>query len=162
MNAFEKFDADRALRRQNIIPAWLQFRAAVTESVASYNRIEEGRDHPAEIQESAEKNFITINCRRESTTRGVGLLSIVLQTGITDQRIAIWAAIEFWQLVNDKPSSKETENFEFLVEAEADVHLSSAGNKITPSEAADMVLMKALMGIPAKANGIAVIRSAAA
>jgi hypothetical protein len=161
MNAFEKFDADRTLRRQNVIPAWIQFRAAVTESVASYNRIEEGLEHPAELQETAEKNLITIKCKRQSTTKGIGLLNIVLRAGVTDQRIAIWAAIEFWQLVNDKPSSSDTDSFEFLVEAETEVHLSFAGTTITPSEAADMVLMKALMGLPVKSSGITMAKRSA-
>jgi hypothetical protein len=88
LNAFDKFDADRASRRHNCIPAWLQFRAAVDDCLASYGRMDEGREYPAEIVQNEEKSLITVNCRRQSTS-GNGMVSVTAKMTVADKKTAM-------------------------------------------------------------------------
>jgi len=154
MNAFEKFDADRALRRQNLIVAWSQFRATVNALVATFNKMEEGLANPAKLDDSPD--LVTITCKRESSS-GSGMLNIVAKMTLTETRqVAILAWIEFWSLATTPPLSQGTENFEFLVEPDPEIRLSFDEKQFTPVEAADTVMMKALLGLPARSN-IAVV-----
>jgi hypothetical protein len=159
MNAFEKFDADRALRRQNFVLAWSQFRIAVNSSVASFNKMEEGIANPAKLEESPE--LLTVNCKRQSTS-GSGLLNITAKMTITEtQQVAILARVEFWSLMTEPPSNQGADDFTFLIEPETELSLSCDGVRFTPNEAADKVLMKALLGLP-KASGISAVKRNAA
>jgi hypothetical protein len=156
MNAFEKFDADRAQRRHNLILAWSEFRAATNASVASFNKIEEGIANPAKIEESP--YLVSVSCKRLSSS-GIGMLSVIAKMTVTEtKRVAIVARVEFWSLGSDLPSEpQDAENFEFLVEAESEVCLSFEGEKLKPAEAADTVLLRALLGLPAKSNNITAV-----
>lgn len=156
MNAFEKFDADRAQRRQNLILAWSQFRAAANASVASFNKMEEGLANPAKIEESPD--LISVSCKRQSSS-GIGMLSVIAKMTITEtKRVAIAARVEFWSLASDLPTEpQDIEDFEFLVEAESEVCLSFEGNKLKPAEAADTVLLRALLALPARSNNITAV-----
>lgn len=75
----------------------------------------------------------------------------------SNNKFAILALIETWILVNDKPSNQTTKNYEFLVEPDETLRLSFEGKQITPAEAAEIVLMKALLGLPLERDAIAVI-----
>jgi hypothetical protein len=152
MNAFEKFDADRAKRRQNLVLAWSQFRAATCASVASFNRMEEGVANPAKLDESPDGDLLTVNCKRQSMS-GSGLLSVVAKMTLNEKRqVAILARVEFWSLETDPASSQGAEEFEFVAESEPEACLSHEGNRITAGEAADIVLMRALLGLPVRSN----------
>ena len=155
MNAFEKFDAERMRRRQNLVLAWIQFRSAVISSVESFNKMEEGLANPAKPDDSL-PDLISVNCKRRSAS-GAGMLSIVAKMTFTkDRRVAIVARVEFWSIETEPPSSQGTETFEFIVELEPEGSLSFEGETLTASEAADIVLMRAFLGLPERQNIAAV------
>ena len=132
-----------------MIPAWVQFREAIARSVESYNEIEEGRECPAVTTESTDSKAITIQCNRNVPGGRFRVLVVVVKLGLVEKRIAITADIEEWETQQvDKdaiPPEPRKERFEFLVEAAEEVRLSYRGTSIPPADAADVVLMKALL-----------------
>lgn len=156
MNAFDKFDADRALRRKNSIPAWTQFRTAIEDCVNSYRRMEDGRQYPVKVDDAPDKTFIAINCDRPASSTP-GMVRVTARMTVVDKKLAIVAVIDTWLLVNDAPSNQSSQEYEFLIEPDEDVRLSRDGKQLTPAEAAETVLMKALLGLPSERNNIAVV-----
>jgi len=113
--------------------------------------MDEGRECPAEIIENEEKNLITVTCKRQSAF-GNGMVSVTAKMTVADKKIAILAVIDTWLLTDDRPSNQSTRQYEFLIEPEEDIRLSVEGRQVTPVEAAEVVLMKALLGLPAETN----------
>lgn len=152
MNAFEQFDTERTQRRLNIIPAWNQFRVAVKDSVQSYNDIEEGKKFPAEVEDAPNQNRIIVKCNRGVASARFKTLIVIATMKLVQERIAIAAEIQSWetQQIDSKavPPPPQVEGLEFLIEADANPHicLSQNGEFLTPAEAADKVLLKALLG----------------
>jgi hypothetical protein len=117
----DKFDGDRKLRRQNLLPAWVQFRAAVSESVATYNGIEEGKASPATLDDSKDK-MLMVSCTRPSLLNRFSMVVVTVKTGIDESAIAIRA--EIWK---DEQQPEKDGVFEFVVTPETEVALSLRG-----------------------------------
>ena len=85
------------------------------------------------------------------------MVSVKVQMTVTNNRLAIIAIIETWLLTDDKPSNQSTKEYEFIIEPDETIRLSFEGKQVTPTQAAEMVLMKALLGLPTERDNIAVL-----
>lgn len=150
MSAFQDFEAERIRRRENVIPAWNDWRIAVRDAVRDYNAIEEGQRFPADVEDAPERNLITVKCKRAVSSNRFKQLVVVVTMKAVQERIAIAGEIQSWETQQvDKttvPPPPTVETFEFLIEADSHTRLSRDGNGVTTIQAVESILVKALLG----------------
>lgn len=153
MNAFERLAAKRALLQSSIVSTWAVFKAAVAELVDSYNAIPEGQTFPARIARSDDTLIIV------SSDRGIAAdhyhnLAVSVSVQLREENYLIEVAAEEWTI--DPISRQKKQVDEFLscnlgLDGDPETNetwLGFQGKKFTPFDAAEHVLMQALLRKP--------------
>jgi len=150
MDVFEQYEADRRERRMRLPGAWNQFRVAVSHAVESYNRISEGVACPAKFSED-DKGIMFVQCLRKQEKLLIVIRSHILSGNV----VPIAAEVQHWP-TEGEPSVpyKAVAKFEFMVEPSPEIRLSLDGQILSPDEAADLVVVRGLLGMTVRDSRI--------
>jgi hypothetical protein len=142
-----------------MLTVWTQFRQAAVELIESYNRLEEAQGYPATIKPEFPELSFVVTCVF-GVTRGGDTLAINVKVSRRQEAYVIEALIERWLRPSDsilkRDGAPKLLRFELKVQPGRDIGFTSGGEKawlecdeykgeeLSPQQAAEKVLMKAL------------------
>jgi hypothetical protein len=128
----------------------MQFRAAVSELVTSYNGLEEGKQRPAKVDDGGETS-ITISCTQHSQDGTVDTVAVTIKSELLQDKYTIASSIEKWTVGSIRTRQMESlAQIDFILDADPecdDTWLAKDGDpkKFTAFQAAEFVLVNALL-----------------
>ena len=149
MNAFDRLEATRKLRRLSVHKTWVVFRTAVHELVASYNGIQEGQLNPAKIEEPSETSII-ITSPRPSPNQ-FSSVSLVVRMTLQDQKCSILAYAQECLVEHGTPfAPTKFMDAEIVLAADPEtkkVWLQYMDKRFSPQELAESLLYATLLHV---------------